>query len=144
MSDESIQNSEEIKDTDIVFDCPYCGKSLAIDYHGAGLNIPCSDCGKLVAVPIPEGMELGDIDGTTEEQELTIINLRKALVAAEEKVKRLEADVSEMNSRRESLEKIRTDQIYRFGAIMEKNGIIQKALNEIADSARKISEIARQ
>lgn len=52
----------EIGDTDIVFDCPNCGKSLVIDYRGAGLQITCSDCGSEVLVPIPEGMELGDLD----------------------------------------------------------------------------------
>ena len=25
----------EIRDTDIVFDCPHCGKNLVIDYRGA-------------------------------------------------------------------------------------------------------------
>ena len=52
----------EIRDTDIVFDCPHCGKNLVIDYRGAGLQINCSDCGESVLVPIPDGMELGDLD----------------------------------------------------------------------------------
>lgn len=52
----------EIGDTDIVFECPKCGKSLVIDYRGAGLQITCSDCGTEVLVPIPDGMELGDLD----------------------------------------------------------------------------------
>ena len=52
----------EIRDTDIVFDCPHCGKNLVIDYRGAGLQISCTDCGKDVLVPIPDGMELGDLD----------------------------------------------------------------------------------
>ena len=31
------ENTEEaeIRDTDIVFDCPHCGKNLVIDYRGA-------------------------------------------------------------------------------------------------------------
>jgi len=52
----------EIGDTDIVFDCPHCGKNLVIDYRGAGLQINCSECGESVLVPIPEGMELNDLD----------------------------------------------------------------------------------
>ena len=52
----------EIRDTDIVFDCPHCGKNLVIDYHGAGLQINCSECGESVLVPIPDGMELHDLD----------------------------------------------------------------------------------
>lgn len=52
----------DIGDTDIVFDCPHCGKNLVIDYRGAGLQIDCSECGKSVLVPIPEGMQLTDLD----------------------------------------------------------------------------------
>ena len=57
------QNEEaEIRDTDIVFDCPHCGKNLVIDYRGAGLQIECSDCGEPVLVPIPDGMDISDLD----------------------------------------------------------------------------------
>ena len=52
----------EIRETDIVFDCPRCGKSLVIDYRGAGLEINCSQCGASVLVPIPDGMQLTDLD----------------------------------------------------------------------------------
>ena len=52
----------EIRDTDIVFECPHCGKNLVIDYRGAGLQINCSECGETVLVPIPDGMELNDLD----------------------------------------------------------------------------------
>ena len=72
MSEEQIDDVEtpvagsaddaEIRDTDIVFDCPHCGKNLVIDYRGAGLQINCSECGEPVLVPIPDGMELNDLD----------------------------------------------------------------------------------
>ena len=62
MAEETIDTSVEIRDTDIVFDCPECGKSLVIDYRGAGLQINCSECGASVLVPIPDGMELNDLD----------------------------------------------------------------------------------
>ena len=52
----------EIRETDIVFDCPHCGHGLVIDYRGAGLEIKCSACEKPVLVPIPDGMQLGDLD----------------------------------------------------------------------------------
>ena len=42
--------------------CPHCGKNLVIDYRGAGLQINCSECGESVLVPIPDGMELNDLD----------------------------------------------------------------------------------
>ena len=60
----AMQSAEDadIRDTDIEFDCPHCGKSLVIDYRGAGLQINCSECGEPVLVPIPDGMELNDLD----------------------------------------------------------------------------------
>lgn len=88
------RDSNEIKETDIIFDCPNCGKSLAIDYRGAGLTIPCTDCGQYVDVPIPEGMELTDIDGSDEEQEMRILNLRRSLGVAEGRIAELESKLA--------------------------------------------------
>lgn len=139
--DPSKDNEEtEIKDTDIVFDCHYCGKSLAIDYRGAGLNIPCSDCGKLVEVPIPEGMDIGDIDNSDEEMELVVLSLRKSLSSAESRISALQSEVAELNSRREALERQRTETVYKYGAVVEQVGFIQKSMDDIANALRKISE----
>ena len=72
MAEEQVEETEvevrgdvdeaDIRDTDIVFDCPHCGKNLVIDYRGAGLQINCSECGEPTLVPIPDGMELNDLD----------------------------------------------------------------------------------
>lgn len=137
------EESTEIKETDIVFDCPHCGKSLAIDYRGAGLTIPCTDCGKNVQVPIPEGMEITDIDSSEEDQEIRILNLRRSLTAAEHKVEQMSAEVEEMVTRREMLEKVRTGHIANFGVILEKVAAIQKSLDEIHKALAKIAEVAR-
>lgn len=61
-ADTQLADDVEIRDTDIVFDCPHCGKNLVIDYRGAGLQINCSQCGEGVLVPIPDGMQLNDLD----------------------------------------------------------------------------------
>jgi len=137
-------DSTEIKETDIVFDCPQCGKSLAIDYRGAGLTIPCTDCGKNVQVPIPEGMEITDIDSSDEEQEVRILNLRRSLAAAEQKIEQLAAEVEEMTTRREMLEKVRMNYISRFGVVMEIVASIQKSIEEIHKALNKIAEVARE
>lgn len=139
--DPKIDSDEsEIKDTDIVFDCPFCGKSLAIDYRGAGLNIPCSDCGELVEVPIPEGMDIGDIDKSDEEMEIVVLSLRKSIAAAEAKINHLESEVAELEARRDALEKQRTETVYKNGAVLEQVGLIQRSLDDIANALRKISE----
>lgn len=133
----------EIRDTDIVFDCPHCGKSLAIDYRGAGLMIPCTDCGKNVQVPIPEGMEITDVDISEEEKEARIVNLRRSLIASEMRIKQLEAEVEELTVRRDQLEKVRAEDMFRFGSILEKSGTIQKSLEDIAVALHRITESAR-
>jgi len=138
-----LQEAAEIKDTDIVFDCPHCGKSLAIDYRGAGLMIPCTDCGKNVQVPIPEGMEITDVDISDEEKEARIVNLRRSLAASEMRIKQLEAEVEELTVRRDQLEKVRAENMFRFGTILEKSGVIQKSLEDIAVSLHRISESAK-
>lgn len=140
----NTDDSVEIKDTDIVFDCPHCGKSLAIDYRGAGLSIPCSDCGNVVEVPIPEGMQITDVDSDPEEQGAIILNLRRSLVASDFRIRQLEADLSEVNERRETLEKNRRDNIYQFGQILEKVGLTEKHIRDVAQTLEKIAVIAKE
>ena len=87
------ENGEEaeIRDTDIVFDCPHCGKSLVIDYRGAGLQINCSECGESVLVPIPDGMELNDLDLDSGEILKQLFATRRNYQKAELKVQELKA-----------------------------------------------------
>jgi DNA-directed RNA polymerase subunit RPC12/RpoP len=46
--------ANEIVETDIIFECPHCAKSMAIDQRGGGLMISCPDCGSRIQVPHPE------------------------------------------------------------------------------------------
>lgn len=141
---EETRETSEVKDSDIVFDCPHCGKSLAIDYRGAGLTIPCSDCGRNVEVPIPDGMQISDIDSTAGEQEVRILNLRRSLQNAESRIDRIEAELRDVLARRDELEKARGDNLRRSGQVLERLGVIEKALKEIGDAVRVIGDIAKQ
>lgn len=134
-----LDENEAIKDTDIVFDCPHCGKSLAIDYRGAGLTITCSDCGNRVEVPIPEGMELTDIDSNQEEQELRILHLRRAVTTAEFRIRQLEEENQALRDARDSLEKQRTEILMQFGAMLEQVTGSRKALADLYDRLRALS-----
>ena len=82
---------EEIRDTDIVFDCPHCGKNLVIDYRGAGLQIRCSECGEPTLVPIPDGMELTDLDLDPGEILKQLFATRRNYQKAELKIESLKA-----------------------------------------------------
>lgn len=103
MEDINKSDVQEIKDTDIIFECPHCSKSLAIDYHAAGLSIPCTDCAKLVVVPIPDGMEISDLDSTEQDQGALIIHLRESLLDCQTRMRLLESMVENFKKeRRES------------------------------------------
>ncbi len=92
------ENTEEaeIRDTDIVFDCPHCGKNLVIDYRGAGLQINCSECGQSVLVPIPDGMELADLDLDSGEILKQLFATRRNYQKAELKIQALKARLVQM------------------------------------------------
>ena len=85
-------DSADIRDTDIVFDCPHCGKSLVIDYRGAGLQIDCSSCGERVLVPIPDGMQLTDLD-------LDAGEVLKQLFATRRNFQKAELQIQELKTR---------------------------------------------
>ena len=141
---ETGRDGDTILPTDIVFDCPYCSKSLAIDYHGAGLVIPCTDCGKDVEVPIPEGMEVSDIDSSEEEQEVRILNLRKSLAAAEKRISDLENQIEELTRRHQRLEDAHEQVGGRFASIIMQVGNVRRALQEVSASLDGINASARQ
>jgi transcription elongation factor Elf1 len=141
---EKKDNASEVKDTDIVFECPFCGKSLAIDYRGAGLTIPCTDCGNHVEVPIPEGMEIVDVDSSGEEQEARIVNLRRALAAAEDRIARLEEELEAVRSRREALEASRTDNISRLKTVNESAAALERALDDAVRAASAIMQTSTE
>jgi len=138
---EIVSNGDEIRETDIVFDCPHCGKSLAIDYRGAGLNIECTDCGHEVTVPIPDGMEISDLDSTPEEQETRILNLRKSLTEAEARIAELGETVRLLEQRCASLEDEQQASSQRKAQIREQVTVIQRAQADIYRALDQISEI---
>ena len=92
------ENTEEaeIRDTDIVLDCPHCGKNLVIDYRGAGHQINCSECGQSVLVPIPDGMELADLDLDSGEILKQLFATRRNYQKAELKIQALKARLVQM------------------------------------------------
>ena len=95
-SEKAAAETSEIRDTDIVFDCPYCGKSLVIDYRGAGLQITCSNCGKTVLVPIPDGMQLEDLDMDPGEILKQLFATRRNFQKAELEIQSLKARLAQI------------------------------------------------
>ena len=92
VEEEQNEMVEGVRDTDIVFDCPHCGKNHVIDYRGAGLPINCSECGQEILVPIPEGMELADLD-------MDVGEALKQLFATRRKCQKAELQVQALRNR---------------------------------------------
>lgn len=132
---------------DIVFDCPHCNKSLAIDPRGAGLVIACPDCEQQVQVPglPPEersamaaqsqasasAADESVLENSGTDSEERIAALSEALGGSQAKVVRLVESLEEIRERRRFLEKLRSDNMARFEQIGKELGIMQNALDRI-------------
>lgn len=111
---------EEIPETDIVFECPNCGKSLSIDPRGAGLIIECPQCHQKVTVPVPEGMNVEDFDATPEE-------LSFRLSTANKRISNLEKLVADQERELEVLRTFKEATLKRHDTIKDiKQGVISK------------------
>ncbi len=139
-----IGDPNEIRDSDIVFNCPYCEKSLAIDCRGAGLTITCPDCANKIQIPIPEGMDLFDIDSSDQEKEVRMIHMREILRGSQARILELEAEVKDLMTRREGLEKLRSEGQLRFDVITREIEVIQRSLARITEVLQSASEAAKK
>lgn len=139
--DASLGTDESIRDTDIVFDCPYCGHGLVIDNRGAGLVIACANCGKPVQVPIPEGMDISDLDQGPENLQLQIRTLRNALIKAENRERELQKLLSGLQERRATLERSRMNQLRRLGDLRQACDRVQQQISEASVMLTRILEM---
>lgn len=130
----------EIREGDILFDCPFCGKNMAIEAGGAGLMIPCAGCGKPVQVPIPDTgtpetpvtpavpVSRPDLDGEDSPAE-TIRQLDAALGMANQQIDRLVAEKEELQERRAFLEQTRSANVTRLEQIAAELSAVQDMLD---------------
>ena len=112
MSDKET-SGEPVTSADILFECGSCGKSLVIDANGAGLAVTCPDCGAELQVPASEGgagaapseagFESLPAEGDAAEEDLRDIS--DVLADANEQVNALKEEVSDLQIRRNFLEK---------------------------------------
>ncbi len=137
----AIDSSDAIRDTDIVFDCPYCGHGLVIDNRGAGLVITCANCGKPVQVPIPDGMDISDLDQGPENLQLQIRTMRNALLKAENRERELQKLLSGVTERRSTLEREKAGRVARLGEILKACERAQAQVSEASIMLSRINEM---
>jgi hypothetical protein len=139
-----MSDPDDIRDSDIVFNCPFCEKSLAIDCRGAGLTIACPDCSNKIAVPIPENMEVSDIDSSDEDKAVRIIHMREVISSSQSKIMELESEVKEITLRRDALESTRTENSIRFEVIQREVESIQRSLLRIQEVLASTGEFSKK
>ena len=142
MANENLIDPVNAGATDIIFDCPHCGKSLAIDERGAGLVITCPDCSQQVQVPVPdEEQEVDDVVVNPEsDPQEQIKSLSEALTKYQTKVERLVASLEEVRARRTYLEKLRTDNMTRFEQVSGEVSLIQASLDRLVTILQEATE----
>lgn len=114
--------------TDIIFECPHCTKSMAIDERGVGLVVTCPDCGRGVQVPETSGQPGLPAEALVVEEPPAP---KTPLEAAQAKIERLVGNLEELRDRRRYLEHLRTENMARFEQIGREMGIIQNAIDRI-------------
>ncbi|NCA81508.1 MAG: hypothetical protein EOM72_02005 [Opitutae bacterium] len=139
MSNDRKQATEmtEIREGDILFDCPYCGKNMAIESAGSGLMVPCANCGRAVQVPIPDaGTPEAPVAavprpaaGGEEDPQAVIRQLDAALSMANEQIDRLAAEKEALQERRSFLEQVRSSNAERLDRIAAELASVQDALD---------------
>lgn len=130
-------DTTEIREGDILFDCPYCGKNLAIEAAGAGLMVPCVGCGKPVQVPIPDAATpeapVANVSRPVvlegEDPRVTIQQLDEALAMANQQIDRLMAEKEALQERRAFLEQIRVTGASRLEQVAQELTTLQDALD---------------
>ncbi|MEI6166214.1 MAG: hypothetical protein WCS52_03385 [bacterium] len=133
------KDPNDIRDSDIVFDCPFCGKSLAIDCRGAGLTIACPDCDNKIEIPIPEGMDVSDIDSSDADKAVRLIHMREVISNSQQRIMELEEEIKAITLRRDSLETGRTENALRFEVIGREVESIQRSLLRISEVLSSVS-----
>jgi len=123
---EELKLNTSIQPNDIVFDCPHCGKSLAIDGDGAGMAITCPDCQNVIQVPYPDALAAETAADATQMQ-----LLHEQLAAAQNRVAELTAEFNVATLKIEHLEKAQSDLKTQLEQMSTEWGVIQNALDRV-------------
>lgn len=123
----------EIMPTDIVFDCPNCNHNLVVDYRAAGLQVPCSQCGSIISVPIPDAMQLEDLDSDPGELLQQLLQTRRMLVKAELAAQQLGEKVVELTQTVAEYRKTLLAVKGRMGTLQEAASLMAKTRQDIVE-----------
>lgn len=138
VAEEAFELSGEFQEGDIIFECPSCSKSLAIDPRGAGLMISCPDCQSRIQVPFPdedeEALEEDILSGGS------LSDLEDALGASQQKVRDQMLALEALTKRRDTLEKLRDEYRESFKVVRQEMSILQGAIDRIVATLEDVAD----
>ena len=137
-NEQQVELSGAFQPGDIIFECPHCGKSLAIEARGAGYMIDCPDCAERIQVPFPEEDEaaLDEELGAGLEQQAD--EYMEALEASQEKVRQQAHALEAVTKRRDYLEKMRVEQMNCLTVIRKEMKLMQDVVDRIASALENV------
>lgn len=125
---EPTNDKIEFTDDDIIFECPFCSKSMAIDKRGMGLTINCPQCNGMVRVP----MVSESTDTPPHSMNMPLDGLADALDESRDEIDDLKQKITTLESLREQLEVKSSAQDQKLTSLRREFGNIQSALDQIA------------
>ena len=136
----SESKSPVLEGNDILFDCGQCGKSLAIDCRGAGLNIRCPHCDSELEVPIPDGFDLAELDKVISEsiasdREISAQASDSPALASSDaagEIARLRAELEAIRAQRQPPVYQNADLLKAIKAVNKQAEELRKALDDLA------------
>jgi len=117
----------EFTDDDIIFECPFCSKSMAIDKRGMGLTIHCPQCDGLVRVPT-----VSETTGTHPDSVLMPVEgLADALEESRKELDELREKLATVETFRTRLEEQAQEYEEKLTLLRREFGNIQSALDQV-------------
>ena len=120
--------TDDFTEDDLIFECPFCDKSMAIDKRGMGLTIQCPDCEGLVKVPT--------VSETSEEDphsvSLPVEGLADALEEHRSELEELKEKLSSVKLLKEKLEKQTKEHEEKLTQLRREFGNMQSALDQVS------------
>lgn len=127
MNKQPHTDSAEFTDDDIIFECPFCGKSMAIDKRGMGLTITCPKCEGLVRVPTDSEAPSAQTDSVS----MPIEGLADALEESRKELEEMKQKLSAVENLRIKLEEQSKDHEEKLTILRREFGKIQSALDQV-------------
>ncbi|WFB34824.1 hypothetical protein P3T73_11705 [Kiritimatiellota bacterium B12222] len=121
--------SNEFTEDDIIFECPFCSKSMAIDKRGMGVTINCPECNGMVRVPT---VSEESSETNPHSVNMPVEGLADALDESREEIDELKLKIANLQDLRKKLEQQSSEQEEKLTSLRREFSNIQSALDQVS------------